>query len=453
MSKTNPIALLLIILSSAISIASGVWLDHSSAAGTSSYRAVYYGARCIIDHRDPYNPAEFRSLYQAESGALPSEPFHKLLFLRAVMVCVNLPTTLFLMIPLALVPWWASRILWLTLIGFSLTMAALLTFDLARRYAPRLSLLLICLLLANSQVLFTVGNTAGIAVSFCVIAVWCFVRQRFVWLGVLALAISLALKPHDSALIWLWLLFSGEILRRRAIQAALLVLVIAAPAVLVTWHVSSQWPKELAANLSATSSHGDISDPGPDSISRKGSADILIDLQTILSVFRDNSHFYNPAAYTICGTMLSVLLITLLCSHSVKPIATYALACVAALSMLPSYHRPYDAKLLLLAIPACAILRAEGRLLGRISFLITAAAITLTADIPLAVLSLLTRNLNLSAMSLTEKVFALPVLRPTPLVLMILAAFYLVILVKRVREQQPESYMHPTEERACAIRI
>lgn len=271
-------SVILIVLSSAFSFITGRWLDQSSGAGTSSYRAVYYGARCLINHADPYNPHEFSRIYNTENGALPRDVARRPLFLRAVMVCVNLPTTLFLLIPLALLPWGLSHVLWLALIAISLTLGAILAYDLCSRDDSQLPLVLICFMMANCQVLFTVANTAGIAVGLCVIAVWCFIRERYAWLGVIALAISLALKPHDSGLVCIWLLVSGGLLRKRALQSAVLVAAIAAVAVLVVSHSAPQWRTELAGNLAATSAHGDISDPGPFSNSRQGSADIIIAL-------------------------------------------------------------------------------------------------------------------------------------------------------------------------------
>jgi len=439
MSKTRPMSLLFILLSSAVSIALGILLDHGSEAGTSSYRAVYYGARCIINQADPYDPGEFLRIYQTESAAIPSRETPKRLFLRAVMICVNLPTTLFLVIPLALIPWGLSRILWLIIIALSLTWAAFLAFDLADHNAKPVSLALICILLANTQVLFTVGNTAGLAVGLCVIAVWCFLKERFIGFAIVSLAISLDLKPHDSGLIWLWLLFSGSILRKRALQAALLAAVIAVPAMLTAWHVSPNWPGELASNLTATSSHGDISDPGPDSVSRKGSADVIIDLQTVLSLFRDDPRFYNSAAYLICAALLVVWLVTTLRSRPPHPNAYFALAALAPLSMLFSYHRPYDAKLLLLAIPAVSMLWSEGRPLKYAALILCGLSITFTGDIPLAILSILTRGIDVSAMGIALRTLLLWLLRPAPVALLAMAIFFLWIYVRRATWPQVTS--------------
>ncbi|WP_109486765.1 DUF2029 domain-containing protein [Occallatibacter savannae] len=423
-------SVILILLCSAFSLLVGRALDQSSGAGVSSYRAVYYGARCLLQHADPYDPAQFSRVYMAEDAALPRDPSHRPPFLRAVMVCVNLPTTLFLLLPLALLPWGLSHLLWLAAIALSLTAAAVLAYDLTPQTDSHLPLFLVCFLMANCEVLFTVANTAGIAVGLCVISVWCFVRNRFEGFGVVCLAISLALKPHDSGLIWLWLLASGGLLRKRALQTALFVAAIALPAVLVVGQSSPHWRSELTANLAATSAHGDISDPGPASSSRKGSADIIIDLQTVLSLFNENPGFYNPASLLIAGGLLVAVLFRTIWSGASFPNAWFAVAAVSALTMLPSYHRPYDARLLLLAMPATAMLWATQNTMQKATALLSVFAIVFTADIPLALVSMLTHNLDLARMGLAERALLLPIVRPASLLLLLLAIFLTLVCAR-----------------------
>jgi len=438
MSNVRSKSVILILLCSVFSIVTGRLLDQSSGAGTSSYRAVYYGARCVVHHADPYNPDEFSRIYMAESGALPGDPARRPLFLRAVMVCVNLPTTLFLLIPLAMIPWGLSHLLWLALIAISLTVAAVLTHDLCMESESRLPLVLICFLMANCQVLFTVANTAGLAVGLCVISIWCFIRQRFMWFGVVALAISLALKPHDSGLVWLWLLISGGLLRKRALQTAILVVAIAIPAVLLVARSSPRWHTELAGSLAATSAHGDISDPGPASNSRQGSADIIIDLQTVLSLFRDDPRFYNPATYLICGSLLVIWLLPALRRQQPLSGSLSALAFVAALTMLVSYHRPYDAKLLLLAIPATSMLSTASSRLRKPACILAALSVFFTSDLPLAVLSVITRQIQVSLLANLGRLLLVPALRPAPIVLLLLTIVFLCMYLRGGRVEAPE---------------
>jgi len=438
MSKMRSMSVILIVLSSAFSIITGRLLDQSSGAGTSSYRAVYYGARCLLNHADPYNPEEFSRIYNSENGAVPRDPARRPLFLRAVMVCVNLPTTLFLLIPLAVLPWGLSHVLWLALIATSLTVSAILVYDLCVRDESKLPLILISILMANCQVLFTVANTAGLAVGLCIISVWCFVRQRLAWLGVAALAISLALKPHDSGLVCIWLLVSGASLRRRALQSAVLVAAIAVPALLVVSHSAPQWRSELASNLAATSAHGDISDPGPSSNSRQGSADIIIDLQTVLSLLSDNPDFYNPTTYLICGLLLLGWLAVAVRRKQPFESAWFGLAFVAALTMLVSYHRPYDAKLLLLAIPAVSILGTGPVWRRNLASALTVFAVVFTSDLYLATMAVLIRNIHFTSLGTLQRFLLSPLLRPAPIALLLFSVVFLWIYLQQARVESPE---------------
>lgn len=449
MAKMRSMSVTLILLSSGVSILTGVLLDRTSPAGTANYRAVYYGARCLLNHRDPYNPDDFERVYMAESGELPTSPQKKQFFLRATMVCVNLPTTLFLAVPLALVPWSLSHVLWLLLVACSITVGALLAYDLARLYASGPAVLLICILMANSQVLFATGNTAGIAVGLCVIAVWCFVRQNFEWLGVASMALSLAIKPHDSGLIWLVLLLAGGVLRKRSLQVLVLTALITVPTLLWFSRATPDWSRELRANLAATSARGDISDPGPTAISRKGSADVIIDLQTIVSVFDDNPHVYNLVVYTVCGLLLLGSGFKIVRTPASPRNTWLALAAIAPLAMLFSYHRPYDAKLLLLAVPVCSILWAAGDGAARIAVTVNVAAVLLTSDLPLAIMTLLTEHCSVSSLGGVEKVLMLPFLRPASFALFAAALVNLWVFVRRA-DKDSTPVIEPQNRAECS---
>ena len=425
MTKMRRMSVFLILLSGAISIATGIGLESTSEAGLVNFKAVYYGARCLIRHSDPYKESDFLRVFSEEGGEFPSNPNKSRLFRRAVPVCVNLPTTLLFVAPFATFPWGPAHWLWLMLLAGAFVLAGLAAWDMSGNFAPAIALFLVCILLADSEVLFAVGNTAGIAVGFCVVAVWCFLKERFAAVGVLCLALSLAVKPHDSGLVWLYLVLAGGTLRKRALQALAVTAVVAVPAVLWVSQSAPNWMQELHTNLAATAAHGDISDPGPTSINSKSSADIMINLQTAISVFRDDPDVYNPVSYLVCGALLLIWSVTTLRSPASPANAMYALASIAALSMLATYHRPYDARLLLLSIPACAMLWAEGGSIGKIAIAVNTAAIVITGDTPLAVLAILTRGLDLSTMGIGQKIMTICLLRPAPLFLLILAIFYL----------------------------
>jgi len=148
----------------------------------------------------------------------------------------------------------------------SLTTAAFLMWNLAAERAPLLAGALIALILVNSEVVMIIGNAAAVAIGLCVIAVWCLLKNRFAGIGMVCLALSLLLKPHDAGLVWLYFLLAGGAYRKRALQTLLVVVLVAIPAVVWVSQVSPHWMQELHTNLALASARGDLNDPGPTSL-------------------------------------------------------------------------------------------------------------------------------------------------------------------------------------------
>jgi hypothetical protein len=105
--------------------------------------------------------------------------------------------------------------------------------------------------------------------------------------------------------------------------------------------------------------------------------------------------------------------------------------------MLPVYHHLYDAKLLLLTVPACAMLWAEGGLVGWLALLVNGAGFVLTGDIPWAILLSLISKLQLSTNGLTGQILTAVQVLPTPLILLVMGVFYLWVYVRRCDLQSP----------------
>jgi hypothetical protein len=391
------------------------------------FKGVYYDARCLLQHTDPYKEGEPLRVYQAEAAdrSLPPDGLRQILT-RSLYP----PTTSIFIVPFAMLPWGPAHLLWMTLTVGSFLLAALLMWNVTGSSAPGLSAVLICLILANSEVLVAFGNAAGISVSLCVVAVWCFLRERFALAGVLCLAVSLAIKPHDAGLVWLYFLLAGAVYRKRALQTLVIVAVLGVPALLWVTHIAPGWVQEWQSNLAAYSARGGLNNPGPAAVTARSTV-MVIDLQSVISLFRDDPQFYNPASYLVCGALLLAGAVRTIKSRISQARAWIALAAVAPLTMLVTYHRPCDAKLLLLAVPACALLWAEGRPARWVALLLTTAGIVLTGDLPLAILVGLTRNLSFSATSLSGQMLTVVLMRPVPLILLAMGIFYLWIYLRR----------------------
>jgi hypothetical protein len=93
--------------------------------------------------------------------------------------------------------------------------------------------------------------------------------------------------------------------------------------------------------------------------------------------------------------------------------------------MLPVYHRQNDAKLLLLTVPACAMLWAEGGAIGWLAVLVNGAGFVLTGDLPWAILLAVINKLHLPASGLSAELAAGVQTLPAPLILLAVGAFYL----------------------------
>jgi hypothetical protein len=427
MRRTRWIALFWLLMCCGLSAFWAYSLERVSPDGMLDFKGVYYDARCLLQHIDPYQYGVPARVYLAEQKDRPplSDVLRQVLSLN-----IYLPTTSIIITPFAMLPWGLAHRLWMILSAGSLALAAFLMWNRGAQYAPVISGVLIGFILANCEAVLVTGNTAGIAVSLCVVAVWCFLQERFVWAGIVCLAVSLAIKPHDAGLIWLYFLLAGAPYRKRALQTLLVTVVLAVLAILWVTPIAPHWMQEWQTNLLADSLPGGPSDPGLTNADSRGPSTI-IDLQSVISVFWNDSRFYNPASYLMCGILLLAGAIRTLRSRFSPAGAWLALAAVVPLTLLVTYHRPYDAKLLLLTVPACALLWAEGRPVRWVALVMSTAAIVSTADIPLTILLMLTRNLHISAIGLPGQIMTVVLMRPVPLILLAMGIFYLWIYMRR----------------------
>ena len=398
------------------------------------FRIMYYPARCLLQHGDPYREAEVLRVYRAE-GADRSADGAQAAHIAAHYI--YLPPAFSFTVPFAMLPWEPAYRLWMALTVASLIFASFLAFNLGADDAPVLSGALTGFLLANIQAIIILGNPAGIVISLCVVAVWCFLRERFVPAGILCLALSLALKPQDAGLVWLYFFLAGGVYRKRSLQTLLAAVAISLPCVLWVWRVAPRWIEEWRSDALTALNLGGLADPGLAQTGYHGPF-ILVDLQAVFSFFRDQPRIYNSAAYIVCAPLLLVWAFVTLRSRPSPARARLALAAIVPLSLLPVYHHLYDAKLLLLTVPACAVLWAGGGLVGRLALLVNAAAFVLTGDLLWSVFYAFITTLRLPAAGLSGRMLMAAQLFPAPLILLVMAIFYLWIYARRCSAAHPQ---------------
>jgi hypothetical protein len=157
---------------------------------------------------------------------------------------------------------------------------------------------------------------------------------------------------------------------------------------------------------------------------------MLMNLQVVISFFRDDPRIYNPVSYFVFVVLLVIWVIVTL-RFCPSPKRTWlALAAISALSMLPVYHRQHDAMLLLLTVPACAVLWAEGGLIGRRALLVNTAGLVLTGFLSWAIFYSLLLNLHLPATRLFGQILMAAQVFPAPLILLVMGIFYLWVYVR-----------------------
>jgi hypothetical protein len=435
MTKRRLDGLILLLLGAGVVVLLlGFLLVSPTPAAMQDFRVVYYPARCLLQHRDPYRESDVLATYQAEGGEHATETAADS---QIVIRHIYPPTAFSFTAAFAMLPWWLARVLWMMLTAGCLLLASFLAWNLGADYAPILSGALIGFLLANSEVLIVLGNPSGIVISLCVIAVWCFVRERFVFAGILGMAIGLLVKPQDAGLVWLYFLLAGGIYRKRALQTLLAAVVLGLPGILLVWRVSPHWMQELHANILAFSVHGGITDPGPASTGSTG-AGMMINLQTVISSFRDDPRIYNPATYFLCALPFIVWAVVTVRNRPSTERTWLALAAIAPLSLLPVYHHLYDAKLLLLTVPACAMLWAEGGTLGRFALFLNIVGFAFTGDVSWTIVFRLIDDLHPITAGMPGWTLRAMQVFPVPLILLAMSIFYLwVYFSRRLKPASP----------------
>lgn len=401
---------------------------HISRMG--DFKAVRYASQALIHDHDPYSEPVLHRIYTTapENRMLAAVP---LIRLHWATRCINLPTTLVLFVPLALLPWSVAHLLWGILIATSILLATYLVWELGSAWSPRASGVLILLFLTAGQIVLEIGNTAGVVIGLCVIGALCLIRQRYIPVGILLLALALVLKPQDAGFVWLYFLLAGGNHRRRALQTLVVVAAIAIPSVIWVHEVSPHWAQELHSNLVHDSYPGEINDPAGFSVDPAVHGAMNVSLQTVVGVFTCDPHVYNPLAYLLCAPFILLWGMAVLRTPPSIERDWLALAAIVPFSMLVCYHRQYDTLLIILAIPACAMLWAERKREGKLALILTLLTGLASSNFILELFGSLTYHLRESTNGLGGELLNAALARPVPLAMLMQGIFLSLFFARR----------------------
>jgi hypothetical protein len=388
-----------------------------NAQGAVDFKTVYGSSRCLLEHCNPYDSKDAEQAYIRGGGdSSTSSAFWPYQVLYP-------PQSLFWVMPFASLPWIFAISIWVAVTAALFLTAAFLMADLCDR-GSILSMILLGAFTATSTLLLVSANPAGLAIGLCVIAVWCLIKDNYPNIGIFCFALSLSLKPQLGGLILIYFLLAGRAFRKRALQIIGATVLLSVPG--IVWvsvmPQSAHWPHDLAANLTGTQSRGNPNDPGP----TNPYSTQISDLQSVVSVFRDDPPFYNHVSWAIVGSLILIWAIVAVRASPSHRKDLLGIATIACLCLLPSYHRNHDLRLLLLTFPAVALLMEEGGLAGILAATASIAAIAFSHPHFFGG-HFVNHNGPVSRLQ------TVALLRPSPLMLLASGLFYLACFTKTLR--------------------
>ena len=308
----------------------------------------YVQAAAWVKGLDPYSPSVFAAQWPKDlrrPDFLASEVSAGTLVANHGVPSPYPLTTFVLLAPFSLLPWSIARALWMmtNLAAFALSVAALVALAGLSWTEPRAQIFLaMTLALAPFHTGIATENPAVLVVGFCVIAVWAATRKWHNLSGIL-LAAAVCLKPQVGLCFVFYYL-----VRRRWSVAAIAGAWTAAIAFIAAARLALRGVPWLSSYLQDSKSifaAGAVNDFTPQNPVWYH----MIDLQVLLWQFLRNASTAKLLAVVFGALLLAIWmwLVVKLPPGS----ELLELSALAVLSLLPVYHRFYDAALLI--FPLC----------------------------------------------------------------------------------------------------
>jgi len=271
-----------------------------------------------------------------------------------------------LIAPLALFPWNLAYALWLTVnVGLFLTMlgALLKLAHFPFRDSSAALLIAAILALAPFHTGIVTGNVALVAVELGVIAVWT-TRQRHEIMTAIFIAASVGLKPQIGLCFLLFYLRRGH-WRVSGLTLAFLIL-LGALGILRLEIGHTPWLASYLIDNRSLLETGTLANFTRVNPTRFG----LINLQVVLFPLLGSIRSANFGAVSVSAIFFVIWLFAMRRTANQADFELLDLSAIAIISLLPIYHRFYDAALLVL--PLCWVFLSfrKARIFGTLSLLL-----------------------------------------------------------------------------------
>jgi hypothetical protein len=306
---------------------------------SSDFAVPYLAARAWRNGGNPYDHEALDQIWQEAGGEQGKKP------VKTTTPSVYPPTTLILLAPLTFWSWKAARYGVLIINTAFIILVIRLLLSIARfgeRDWRAILFWAIALGFAPLHTGIALGNLAVPSVSLALLAVWAGLTKKDSIAGLL-LALALSLKPQIGGIVWL-----GYVLQRRwricAIAAAAsLMLALIAIGRLELGQVD--WVNSWASNYHVFVAEGRSNDPTASNVSRHH----LLNLQWLLHTFLEQRWLVNLLVLGFVGSQFAILWATNN-KRDERENDLLFFSSLIVLGLLASYHRFYDATLLILPL-------------------------------------------------------------------------------------------------------
>jgi hypothetical protein len=345
------------------------------ASNFNDFISPYIQTRAWMKGVDPYSPVNLVAFWPRDAeqfSFLKKDLADGSLVLKRGIPTAYPPTSFVLLTSVAWLPWHVAHHVWLaiTLMAFGLTVLSLVSL-IGFQWQEKRTYLFLALALALAP--FHTGLAAGsiviVAVGFCALAVLAADRQWNIAAGVL-IGVAVGLKPQIGLPFFVYYLLRR--CWRVVTTSATLLAILVATAVFHLTMSHTPWVNNYRYDNSMLFAHGSLGDFTESNPLRFS----LVNLQVLLYTFVPDRAKANVWALVMAG-VLGLLWLFLLLRRADSKNELLALAALMVLSLLPVYHRLYDASLLifplawsLTALPGSRKKLAKGTLLLILVFLV-----------------------------------------------------------------------------------
>jgi len=384
---------------------------------SSDFVAVYTGARCMVHGCSSYDTAQLERQYYMAGGVADQLPKWEL------EPPVYPPSTLLLVSPLSVFSFPAARVIWWLLNGILVTAACCAAVSLCPIPYRRVAAMLVVIFLEGFSRLLVLGQPAAFAIALLTIGIFLFLRNRLLPLATLGFIFSLAVKPQIGGLIVLYLFVKGVHRRYAGVALSGAVVLLAAGGLTLTATTrSTAWISDLRSTLAGTLVPGAVNDPSPaNALSIQD-----MNIQTITSVLFKSEKTYNDVAFAVVGILLVTLAWVVLRMEPNIENHLIAIGALSAITLMPVYHRFYDSRILLLAIPSAFVVFKASRSSG----IVLCALIFLTNYSFQQEIQMFFQHHGLWESTLRHKVLFIALMRQRSLGLLALVCLYIAILAR-----------------------